>query len=94
MLILIAQKKGFDTLNTTQKNQALWKVPFLKKIISSKLSKMVKMVKNEHYEQVFLDFFTNGTLHRAGVFALYEVHQNPSFELSKSTFQQFSDFSP
>ena len=31
MLILIAQKKGFDALNRTQKTPAQCKVPFLKK---------------------------------------------------------------
>ena len=29
---------------------------------------MVKMVKNEHYELVFLDFFRKCTLHRAEFF--------------------------
>ena len=42
MLILIAQKKGFDALNTTQKTPALCRVPFLKKINKNWL----KMVKN------------------------------------------------
>jgi hypothetical protein len=31
LLILIAQKKGFDALNATQKTSALCKVPFMKK---------------------------------------------------------------
>jgi hypothetical protein len=32
LLILIAQKKGFDALNATQKTSALRKVPYMKKI--------------------------------------------------------------
>ena len=32
MLIKIAQKKGFDALNATQKTSAICELPFLKKI--------------------------------------------------------------
>ena len=33
LLVLIAQKKGFDALNATQKTPALCKVSFLKKMV-------------------------------------------------------------
>ena len=55
----------------------------------SKWSKMVKMVKNDHYDPVFLDFLKMALCTELGVFALYSVHQNPSFGLSKSLFQHF-----
>ena len=35
---------------------------------------------------VFLDFFIKGLCRELRFFALHSVHQNPSFELSKSTF--------
>ena len=45
MLIEIAQKKGFDALNATQKTPALCKGPFIKKIKKNWL-KMVKHGQN------------------------------------------------
>ena len=39
---------------------------------------------------VFLDFIRNGILQRAKVFVLHSVHQDASFELSKSTIGQVS----
>ena len=50
MLIWIAQKKGFDALNATQKTSALCELPFLKKSrkTDAKWSKMGKMVKNDN----------------------------------------------
>ncbi len=52
LLILIAQKKGFDALNATQKTSALCKVPFMKK----KEAKMVKNGKNGKKMTVFASF--------------------------------------
>ena len=49
---------------------------------------MGNIVKNYHFEPVFLDYFSNGTLQRAEVFALHSVHHNPSFWLPKSTFRK------
>ena len=47
--ILIAQKKGFNALNTTQKTPALCKVPFLKKV--------GKTGKNVFFIFIYLFFF-------------------------------------
>ena len=84
MLSYIAQKWVFDTLNTTQNIQALYKVPFLKKSRKncSKCSFLTILTIFNHFQPVFLDFFRNGTLHIAGFFVvvvLYSVHQNPFF---------------
>ena len=67
MLILIAQKKRPDALNTTQKTPALCNVPFLNK--SRKTAKNAHFFKF-HFWEVFLDLFRNGTLQRAGVFCV------------------------
>ena len=78
---MIAQMKGFDALNATQKTSALCEVPFLKKSrkTDSKWLKMGKMVKNGHFEPVFLDFFRNGTSQRAEVFCVAFSASKPFF---------------
>ena len=85
---LIAQMKRFDALITTQKTPALCEVPFLKK--SRKTAKKWSFLKNGHFGRFFLIFSEMGLCRELRFFALHSVHQNPSFELSKSTFQQFS----
>ena len=50
------------------------------------------MVKNDHYDPVFLDFFKWYFAQSLVFLLLYSVHQNPSFGLSKSTFQHFFRF--
>ena len=81
LLILIAQKKGFDALNATQKTLALCKVPFLKK----KQEKLAKTVIFDHFDHfwpfwpVFLDFFINGTFQRADVFRVALSASKPFF---------------
>ena len=84
---LIAQKKCPDALNATQKTPALYNVPFLNK--SRKTDKNAHFFKNA----IFWRFFSiySGTVHcrELGSFVLYSVHQDASFELSKSTFRQF-----
>ena len=59
MLILIAQKKRPDALNTTQKTPALCNVPFLNK--ARKTSKKWHFWKNGHFWQFFLIY--SGTVH-------------------------------
>ena len=77
----MAQKKSFDAVNATQKTSALCKLPFLKKSrkTDAKWSKMGKMVNNDNFELVFLDFFRNGTSQRAAVFCV-------AFSVSKPFF--------
>ena len=71
--------KDFDALNATQKTLALCKVQFLKK----KQEKRTKIAIFDHFDNFrpfwpgFLDFFMNGTLHRAEVFCV-------AFSASKS----------
>ena len=40
---------------------------------------MVKIVKNDHFETIFLDFFRNGTLQRAEVFCVAFSASKPNF---------------
>jgi hypothetical protein len=55
MLFLIAQIKRFGTLNATQKNAALFKAPFMKKIRKNclKIVKNAFFVKNGQFLAVF-----------------------------------------
>ena len=74
MLIQIAQKKGFNALNTTQKTPILCKISFLRKSrkISSKWSNKVKVVKNEHFEQFFFIFSEMVICTELGFFAFIQ----------------------
>ena len=90
-LTLVAQKKGFDAMNTTQKITALCTVPFLKKSRKTaqngqKWSKWLKISIRSRFFLILSEMVLCTDL---GLFALYSVHQTPSFELSKSTFWQF-----
>ena len=68
MGVFDSSNEAFDALITTQKTQALCKVPFLKK--SRKSAKKWSFFKNGHFRQFFLIFSKTG-LHRAlGFFAL------------------------
>ena len=89
-LFLLAQMKRPDALNATQKTPALYNVPFLKK--SRKTAKNAHCFKNAIFWR-FLQIYS-GTVHcrDLGSFALYSVHQDASFELSKSIFRQFFIF--
>jgi len=94
MLIWIAQKKGFDALNATQKTSALCKVPFLKKSRKpgQNCLKWSKWAKITVFGRFFLFFSEMVLCRELRFFALHSVHQNPSFELSKSTIRQFFIF--
>ena len=71
---MIAQKKGFDALNATQKTSALCKVPFLKK--SRKTGQNGKKIP---FLPFFLGVFRNGTLQRFGVFCVAFGASKPFF---------------
>ena len=98
LLILIAQNKGFDALNATQK-----KPSFLQSTISEK-TKMnwtktgifYHFYKFLPYWPDFLIFFTNSTLQRAEFFfAFHSVHQDPSLNYQNPQSNNFfSNFSP
>ena len=88
---MIAQKKRPDALNTTQKIPALYNVPFLNK--SRKTFEKIAFLKKMG---IFLQFFFiySGTVHGRELrsFALYSVHQDASFELSKTVFGEKNQF--
>ena len=85
-----SSKEGFYTLNAMQKISAFCKVPFRKN--QEKTAKIVKIFQNDqkHSFSSFSCFFSEMVLCREmAFFALLSVHQNPSFELSKSSIRQF-----
>ena len=52
-------------------------------------SSLKRTVSEKNQEKPFLAFFKSCTLKRAGFFVLHSVHQEASFELSKTAFGQF-----
>ena len=91
LLILITQKKSFDALNATEKKPPSLLQSTVNEKIKKKHAKMVKndqMVKNYSF-CLFLIFSEMVLWRELGFFAFHSVHQNPSFELSKSTIRQF-----
>ena len=69
MLILIAQKKRPDALNTTQKTPAICNVPFLNK--SRKTAKNANFFLQKcNFWEVVLALLRNSTLQRAGDFCV------------------------
>ena len=71
----------------SKKTPALCKVPFLKK--SRKTGQNCNFWKDSNFWQFFWIFPETVVCRDLRFFALHSVHQNPSFELSKSTIQQF-----
>ena len=85
---LIAQMKRLDALNATQKTSALCKVLILKK--SRKTAKKAHFWKIVQFWQFFLIFSESVLYRELRFFALHSVHQDASFELSKSINRWFS----
>ena len=89
-----SSKEGFWFTECNSKN-----ISSLQSIISEnikknrpKWSKMVKMAKKYHFGLIFLICSETVLCREQRFFVLYSVHQNPSFELSKPTIQQFFRF--
>ena len=81
-------------LNATQKTQALYKVRFLKKIKKNlQISPcLTKTLKNGNFLRYYLIFAETILCKELGFFVLHSVHQDASFELSKTAFGQFFRF--
>ena len=87
MLILIAQKKCSDALNTTQKTPALCNIPFLNK---ARKTLKIGIFEKMGIFGIFSWFIQERYIADSwGLFAMYSMHQDASFELSKSTFRQY-----
>ena len=91
---LDSSKEGFSCTECNAKNLSSLQSTISEKIKKNrpKWSKMVKMVKIDHFCRSFLIFSETVLCRELRFLALHSVHQNPSFELSKSTIRQFFRF--
>ena len=85
----IAQRKRQNTLNAMQKSQLF---PMYRCWKNQEKPKKWKLLEKWSFLGVFLDYFSNGTLHRVKVFALQSVHSGASFKLSNTPNWWFSFF--
>ena len=90
--VLIAQKKGPDALNAVQKPQLFTMSSFWKNKEKSKKIFLAVLVENRHFYEVFLDFFRNRNLLRAGGFCVALCNRTLPLRYQKQLLDNFSYF--